>query len=110
MSIKMQILIQFLLHHSTHPLLFVWFQCWENARQGGERSEVNFCDHKGLNMPTMRVTWEAKNQLKGLLVSCGFPEACFVPQEYNFTGPDPKLDMVIALLAMGEYLPHYCVL
>jgi hypothetical protein len=64
---------------------------------------VNFCDHKGLNMPTMRVTWEAKNQLKDLLVSSGFPESCFVPQEYNFTGPDPKLDMVIALLAMGKY-------
>ena len=77
-------------------------QCWENARQGGERGEVNFCDHKGLNMPTMRVTWEAKNQLKDLLVSCGFPEECFIPQEYNFNGPDPKLDMVVALLAMGE--------
>jgi ATP-dependent RNA helicase A len=63
---------------------------------------VNFCDHKGLNMPTMRVTWEAKNQLKELLVSSGFPEECFLPQEYNFTGPDPKLDMVIALLAMGR--------
>jgi hypothetical protein len=63
---------------------------------------VNFCDHKGLNMPTMRVTWEAKNQLKELLVGCGFPEECFLPQEYNFSGPDPKLDMVVALLAMGK--------
>jgi hypothetical protein len=63
---------------------------------------VNFCDHKGLNMPTMRVTWEAKNQLKELLVGCGFPEECFLPQEYNFAGPDPKLDMVVALLAMGK--------
>jgi ATP-dependent RNA helicase A len=53
-------------------------------------------------MPTMRVTWEAKNQLKELLVGCGFPEECFLPQEYNFAGPDPKLDMVVALLAMGK--------
>jgi hypothetical protein len=27
----------------------------------------------------------------------GFPEECFLPQEYNFAGPDPKLDMVVAL-------------
>jgi hypothetical protein len=28
---------------------------------------------------------------------------CFcLPQEYNFAGPDPKLDMVVALLAMGK--------
>ncbi len=56
----------------------------------------------------MRVTWEAKNQLKTLLVSCGFPEECFIPQDYNFNGPDPKLDMVIALLAMGVY-PNVCM-
>ncbi len=27
---------------------------------------------------------------------------CFLPQEYNFAGPDPKLDMFVALLAMGK--------
>ena len=32
----------------------------------------------------------------------GFPMECFLPQEYNFAGPDPKLDMVVALLAMGK--------
>ncbi len=32
----------------------------------------------------------------------GFPLECFLPQEYNFAGPDPKLDMVVALLAMGK--------
>jgi hypothetical protein len=77
-------------------------QCWEKARQGGERGEVNFCDHNGLNMHTMRVTWEAKNQLKELLVGCGFPKECFLPLEYNFAGSDPMLDMVVALLAMGK--------
>ena len=71
-------------------------------------AEVHFCDQKSLNMPTMRVTWEAKNQLRDLLISCGFPEECFAPQEYNFNGPDPKLDMVIGLLAMGLY-PNVCM-
>jgi hypothetical protein len=32
----------------------------------------------------------------------GFSMECFLPQEYNFAGPDPKLDMVVALLAMGK--------
>jgi hypothetical protein len=27
---------------------------------------------------------------------------CFLPQKYNFAGLDPKLDMVVALLAMGK--------
>ena len=84
------------------------FQSWENARQAGEEAEVRFCDYKNLNMPTLRTMWEAKNQLRDLLVSAGFPEECFVPQEYNFTGPDPKLDMVLALLAMGLY-PNVCM-
>ena len=94
--------------YSDHVGMLNAFQCWENARQGGEGSEVNFCDQKGLNMPTMRVTWEAKNQLRDLLITCGFPEECFTPQEYNFNGPDPKLDMVIALLSMGLY-PNVCM-
>ena len=59
-------------------------------------------------MPSMRTTWEAKNQLKGLLIASGFPEECFTPQDYNFNGPDPKLDMVVALLAMGLY-PNVCM-
>ena len=33
------------------------FSCWEEARQAGENAEINFCDSKGLNMPTMRTTW-----------------------------------------------------
>ncbi len=38
---------------------------------------------------------------------------CFLPQEYNFTGPDPKQDIVTALLAMGknvhEGIVSWCV-
>ncbi len=32
----------------------------------------------------------------------GFFMECFLPQDYNFAGPDPKLDMAVALLAMGK--------
>ena len=94
--------------YSDHIAMLSAFQSWENARQGGEMSEVNFCDNKGLNMPTLRVMWEAKTQLRDILVNCGFPEECFTPQEYNFHGSDAKLDMVLALLSMGLY-PNVCM-
>ena len=59
-------------------------------------------------MPTLRTTWEAKKQLTDLLVQSGFPEESMVPQVLNFTGPDPKLDMLVALIAMGTY-PNVCM-
>ena len=59
-------------------------------------------------MPTLRTTWEAKRQLVDLLVQSGIPEECMVPQCFNFTGPDPKLDMLVALIAMGTY-PNVCM-
>ena len=93
--------------YSDHIAMLNVFNSWEHARVGGEMAEVNFCDNKSLNMPTLRVMWEAKNQLRDILVNCGFPEECFIPQEYNFHASDPKLDMVTALLAMGLY-PNVC--
>ena len=57
---------------------------------------------------TAFLVWRLKNQLKGLLIGAGFPEECFTPQDYNFNGPDQKLDMVVALLAMGLY-PNVCM-
>jgi len=94
--------------YSDHIAQFNAFQCWEDARQGGENAEINFCDRKSLNMPTLRTTWEAKKQLIDLLVQSGFPEECMVPQVFNFTGPDPKLDMLVALVSMGTY-PNVCM-
>lgn len=40
----------------------------------GEEAEIRFCDHKRLNMATLRMTWEAKVQLKEILINSGFPE------------------------------------
>lgn len=92
---------------SDHVAMMNAFQSWEDARMGGEHAEINYCDHKGLSVPTLRVTWEAKNQLKDLLVSCGFPEETLAPQSYNYCGTDAKLDMVVALLCLGLY-PNVC--
>ena len=94
--------------YSDHIAQLNAFQAWEDARQGGENAEINFCDHKSLNMPTLRTTWEAKKQLTDLLVQSGFPEESMVPQVLNFTGPDPKLDLLVALVAMGTY-PNVCM-
>ncbi|XP_066991752.1 ATP-dependent RNA helicase A isoform X2 [Anabrus simplex] len=93
--------------YSDHVAMLNAFQAWEEARMGGEQAEMAFCDHKMLSLPTLRVTWEAKNQLKELLQSIGFPEESMVQQVFNYHGPDPKLDMVTALMCMGLY-PNVC--
>lgn len=58
-------------------------------------------------MPTLRVTWEAKNQLQQILTSVGFPEETVLPIHVDNTGPDPKLDVVMALMCYGLY-PNVC--
>ncbi|KAK7074165.1 ATP-dependent RNA helicase A, partial [Halocaridina rubra] len=47
------------------------------------------------------------NQLKELMVTAGFPEECLLPQSYNFIGPDPKVDVLVGLMALGHY-PNVC--
>lgn len=58
-------------------------------------------------MPTMRVTWEAKHQLQQILTSVGFPEETLAPVHMETIGPDPKLDVVMALMCYGLY-PNVC--
>lgn len=43
-------------------------------RMSGEEAEIRFCEQKRLNMATLRMTWEAKVQLKEILINSGFPE------------------------------------
>ena len=45
---------------SDHVALLNAFNMWERARGGGEDSEIAFCEHKSLNMNTLRMTFEAK--------------------------------------------------
>ncbi|XP_060088403.1 ATP-dependent RNA helicase A isoform X1 [Heteronotia binoei] len=92
---------------SDHVALLSVFQAWDDARMGGEDAEIRFCEHKRLNMATLRMTWEAKVQLKDILVNSGFPEDCLMTQIFNNTGPDNNLDVVISLLAFGLY-PNVC--
>ncbi|XP_072367341.1 ATP-dependent RNA helicase A isoform X2 [Scyliorhinus torazame] len=92
---------------SDHVALLSVFQAWDDARMGGEDAEMRFCDHKRLNMATLRMTWEAKVQLKDILINSGFPEECLITQVFNNTGPDNNLDVVISLLCFGLY-PNVC--
>ncbi|XP_075363970.1 ATP-dependent RNA helicase A isoform X2 [Mycteria americana] len=92
---------------SDHVALLSVFQAWDDARMGGEEAEKRFCEHKRLSMATLRMTWEAKVQLKDILVNSGFPEECLMTQPFNNTGPDNNLDVVISLLAFGVY-PNVC--
>lgn len=93
--------------HSDHVAMLTAFELWDQARQGGEDSEIRFCDYKGISMPTMRVTWEAKHQLQQILNNCGFPEETMTPIPMETVGPDPKLDVVMAFMCYGLY-PNVC--
>ncbi|KAJ7334340.1 ATP-dependent RNA helicase A [Desmophyllum pertusum] len=95
--------------HSDHIALLSAYQAWEDARSvEDESAEFYFCENRQLNMSTLRMTSEAKNQLKDLLCNAGFPDECMHPQPFNYSGPDSKLDMVVALLCLGMY-PNVCV-
>lgn len=60
----------------------------------GLDSEMRFCDDKMLSQPILRMTYEAKNQLRAILTNYGFPEEALIPLNYNYHGPDAKLDVV----------------
>lgn len=49
---------------SDHIALFMAFQQWLKAKWHGEQSEQEFCERKALNMQILRMTFEARNQLK----------------------------------------------
>ena len=58
-------------------------------------------------MPTLRMTCEAKNQIRDILVNSGFPEDCVAPIHFNYSEPDAKLDILLSVLVMGLY-PNVC--
>ncbi|CAH0547260.1 unnamed protein product [Brassicogethes aeneus] len=93
--------------NSDHVAMLTAFEMWDQARSGGEDAELRFCDYKGISMPTMRVTWEAKHQLQQILNNVGFPEETLCPIPMETVGPDPKLDVVMALMCYGLY-PNVC--
>lgn len=82
-------------------------QMWLSARNRGEDEEIKFCEWKGLQLPTMRVTWEAKRQLLDLLNQAGFPEETMLQQKIDPNQPDPSLDLILGLLCAGLY-PNVC--
>lgn len=92
---------------SDHVAMMVAFQLWDRARSKGEDEEIRFCEWKGVQMPTMRVMWEAKRQLLELMQQSGFPEETLLSMHVDQNVADPNLDMVLALLCMGLY-PNVC--
>ncbi|XP_018018357.1 ATP-dependent RNA helicase A [Hyalella azteca] len=92
---------------SDHIATLNAFASWDKMRLRGEEAERSYCDYKQLSMPTLRVTWEAKNQLRELLMQSGFPEETLLPQFFDFHGDDPQLDLITALITLGYY-PNVC--
>ncbi len=83
------------------------YQMWERARYKGEEAEIQFCEWKGIQMPTMRVVSEAKRQLLDLLNQAGFPEETMLQANIDPNQDDPTLDLIMGLLAVGLY-PNVC--
>lgn len=82
-------------------------QMWLAAKNRGEDEEIRFCEWKGLQLPTMRVTWEAKRQLLDLLNQAGFPEETMLQMKIDPNQNDPSLDLILGLLCAGLY-PNVC--
>lgn len=92
---------------SDHLTMLNAFMQWENKHMQGEQAEQAFCEQFSLNLSTLRITHDARNQLRDLLISADFPEACLEPHSFYFEGGDAKLDTVVAFLCMGFY-PNVC--
>jgi ATP-dependent RNA helicase A len=93
--------------YSDHVALLNAFQGWLKAKWRGEQAEIEYSDRKFLNMSTMRMTFEARNQLKDIMLSSGFPEECLYEINFDVNDTDSKLDIVTSLLCSALY-PNVC--
>ena len=92
---------------SDHVALLTGFQQWLRAKWRGEDAEKDFCERKCLNMSTMRMTFEARNQLKDIMLLSGFPEDCLSEISFDSNNKDRNLDIVSSLLCQALY-PNVC--
>uniref|UniRef100_A0A1B0B7Z0 RNA helicase n=1 Tax=Glossina palpalis gambiensis TaxID=67801 RepID=A0A1B0B7Z0_9MUSC len=92
---------------SDHVAMIIATQMWENARRKSEDEEIRFCEWKGLQLSTMRVMAESKNQLIDLLQQAGFPEESMITESIDAHLENQHLDIATALLCMGLY-PNVC--
>ncbi|CAF1449446.1 unnamed protein product [Adineta ricciae] len=93
---------------SDHVALLNAFQQFEREKnRNGERGEMEFCERKCLNLSTMRMTYEARNQLRDIMMMSGFPEECLTSQWFDVEQSHSKLDIVISLLCYALY-PNVC--
>ncbi|KAL9903077.1 dosage compensation regulator mle isoform 1-T1 [Glossina fuscipes fuscipes] len=92
---------------SDHVAMIIATQMWENARRKSEDEEIRFCEWKGLQLSTMRVMAESKNQLIDLLQQAGFPEDSMITERIDAHLENQHLDIATALLCMGLY-PNVC--
>lgn len=94
--------------HSDHIALLMAFQQWLKAKWRSEEAEQEFCDRKSLNLQILRMTYEARNQLKDIMLFSGFPEDCMMEgSSFDANVDDPRLDTITSLLAYALY-PNVC--
>lgn len=94
--------------NSDFVALLTAFRMWNEKRRRGEEAEIQFCEWKGLQLPTLRVISEAKRQLLELISQAGFPEESMIEMGFNPDDDDSRLDISLGLLTIGLY-PNICV-
>ncbi len=95
--------------HSDHIALLIAFYQWLRVKyRKNEDAEREFCERKSYNMQIMRMTYEARNQLKDIMLLSGFPEECLDDNtSYDVNNTDSKLDIITSLLSYALY-PNVC--
>ncbi|XP_075242824.1 ATP-dependent RNA helicase A protein-like isoform X2 [Convolutriloba macropyga] len=93
---------------SDHVAMITAYQGWMKAKDRGDRSEMDFCHDRMLNMSTLRMVHEAKTQLRDILVNSEFDEELLQPVFLRHTGPDEQLDVLLSML-VGALYPNVCV-
>ncbi|XP_065223223.1 dosage compensation regulator isoform X2 [Planococcus citri] len=92
---------------SDHIAMLNAFSMWSRIARRGSEAEESFCEQRQISIPILKVTSEAKRQLKDLLINAGFPEESMIEMNYDFKGEDSNLDVIAALLVMG-LTPNVC--
>ncbi|KAL7672531.1 hypothetical protein ACOME3_007415 [Neoechinorhynchus agilis] len=92
---------------SDHVALLNCFQQYERALFISEQRAIELCEKNALNAALMSMIFEARNQLKQIMIASGFREENLRSQWYDVNGSDFKLDLITSLLSHGLY-PNVC--
>ena len=67
--------------HSDHAAQLLAFYAYEQARyEQGTKNLYTFCDNNGLSYSSLRTLYDARNQLRDMMLNFGFPKSSLMPK------------------------------